>query len=157
MGKQVSRRRIRRIMNQEGLVSNYTTVQFKLQKNTCKESKTENVWKRQFQNRKYRDVVISDLTYVRVGGRWNYICILIDLFNREIIEYSAGEHKTADLVHLERIMGRSPGLIKDFSGEVNVSGGEDARIHIIINGLFREHDLIGAVGTDMVDGLAFLD
>ena len=97
-GKQVSRRRIGRIMKQEGLVSNYTTAQFKPQKDTCNESKTENVLNRQFQNREYRDVVISDLTYVRVGTCWNYICVLVDLFNREIIGYSAGEHKTAELV-----------------------------------------------------------
>jgi len=97
-GKQVSRRRIGRIMKQEGLVSNYTTAQFKPQKDTCNESKTENVLNRQFQNREYRDAVISDLTYVRVGAHWNYICVLVDLYNREIIGYSAGEHKTAELV-----------------------------------------------------------
>ena len=97
-GKQVSRRRIGRIMKREGLVSNYTTAQFKPQKDTCNESKTENVLNRQFQNREYRDVVISDLTYVRVGAHWNYICVLADLYNREIIGYSAGEHKTAELV-----------------------------------------------------------
>ena len=97
-GKQVSRRRIGRIMKQQGLVSNYTTAQFKPHKDTCNESKTENVVNRQFQGREYRDVVISDLTYVRVGTGWNYICILVDLYNREIIGYSAGEHKTAELV-----------------------------------------------------------
>ncbi len=97
-GKQVSIRRIGRIMKQEGLVSNYTTAQFKPHKDTCNESKTGNVLDRQFQGREYRDVVISDLTYVRVGTGWNYICILADLFNREIIGYSAGEHKTAELV-----------------------------------------------------------
>ena len=53
---------------------------------------------RQFQNQPYRNVVVSDLTYVRVGNHWNYICVLIDLFNREIVGYSAGEHKTAELV-----------------------------------------------------------
>ena len=97
-GKQVSRRRIGRIMKQEGLVSSYTTAQFKPQKDRCNESKVENVLNRQFQNQPYRNVVVSDLTYVRVGNRWNYICVLIDLFNREIIGYSAGEHKTAELV-----------------------------------------------------------
>ena len=29
---------------------------------------------------------------------WNYICVLVELFNREIIGYSAGPHKTAKLV-----------------------------------------------------------
>ena len=83
---------------QEGLVSNYTTAQFKPQKDTCNESKTENILNRQFHDRGYRNVVISDLTYVRVGAHWNYICILVDLYNREITGYSAGEHKTAELV-----------------------------------------------------------
>ena len=77
-GKQVSRRRIGRIMKQEGLVSSYTTAQFKPQKDRCNESKVENVLNRQFQNQPYRNVVVSDLTYVRVGNRWNYICVLID-------------------------------------------------------------------------------
>lgn len=94
----VSRRRIGRIMKQEGLVSNYTTAQFHPQKDTCNESKIANVVNREFDNQPYRNVVVSDLTYVRVGMNWNYICILVDLFNREIIGYSAGPHKTASLV-----------------------------------------------------------
>lgn len=97
-GKQISRRRIGRIMKQEGLVSNYTTAQFKPQKNTCNEAKTENILDRQFSGQEYRNVVVSDLTYVRVGMSWNYICVLIDLFNREIIGCSAGKHKTGELV-----------------------------------------------------------
>ena len=55
--------------------------------------------KREFSDRDYLEVVVSDLTYVRVAGKWNYVCILIDLFNREIIGYSAGIHKDAQLVY----------------------------------------------------------
>ena len=44
------------------------------------------------------NVVVSDLTYVRVGMSWNYICVHVDLFNREIIGYSAGRNKDAVLV-----------------------------------------------------------
>lgn len=94
----VSRRRIGRIMKQEGLVSSYTTAQFHPQKDTCNESKVANVVNREFDDQPYRNVVVSDLTYVRVGMNWNYICVLVDLFNREIIGYSAGPHKTARLV-----------------------------------------------------------
>ena len=97
-GKQISRRRIGRIMKQGGMVSNYTTTQFKPQKDNCNESKVENVLNRKFQEQKYRNVVVSDLTHVRVGLKWNYVCVLVDLFNREIISYSAGEHKSAELV-----------------------------------------------------------
>lgn len=96
--KKISRRRIGRIMRQEGLVSRYTTAQYKLHKDSCNESKIENVLDRKFNEQNYRNVVVSDLTYVRVGAKWNYVCVLVDLFNREIIGYSAGEHKTAELV-----------------------------------------------------------
>lgn len=41
---------------------------------------------------------MTDLTYVRVGNGWAYVCLIIDLFNREIIGLSVGWHKTAELV-----------------------------------------------------------
>ena len=43
-------------------------------------------------------MVVSDLTYVKVGDRWHYICVLVDLFNREIIGYSCGPNKDVALV-----------------------------------------------------------
>lgn len=98
-GHEVSRRRIGRIMKQEGLVSNYTVAQFKPHKDKCNESKTANLVKREFQERAHLNVVVSDLTYVRVGAAWHYICVLVDLFNREIIGYSTGKNKDATLVH----------------------------------------------------------
>lgn len=45
-----------------------------------------------------RTHVCSDLTYVRVGGGWKYVCLLIDLHNREIVGHSAGPRKDVDLV-----------------------------------------------------------
>ena len=41
---------------------------------------------------------MSDLTYVRVKQSLHYNCILVDLFNREFIGYSAGPRKDAQLV-----------------------------------------------------------
>lgn len=38
-------------------------------------------------------VLVSDLTYVRVGKHWNYVCFLLDLYG-----YSAGKRKEAALV-----------------------------------------------------------
>lgn len=59
----------------------------------------ENTLNRQFHQKHELKVVVSYLTYVRVQQKWHYICLLIDLFNREIIVYSTGPHKNADLVH----------------------------------------------------------
>ena len=52
----------------------------------------------EFGGRAARAHVCSDLTYVRVGGGWNYVCLLVDLSNREIIGHSAGPRKDAALV-----------------------------------------------------------
>ena len=87
-------------MRENGLVSNYTVAHYKPSKGTCNESKTANVVNRAFDDWDYRNVVVSDLTYVRAGTRWHYICVLIDLFNREIIGYSAGARKDAELVKM---------------------------------------------------------
>ncbi len=98
-GLLVSRRRIGKIMKLNGLVSPYTIAQFKVHKESCNESETPNILNREFNPTTTLKAVVSDLTYVRVDGKWNYICLLTDLFNREIIGYSCGRHKNADLVY----------------------------------------------------------
>ena len=98
IGYQVSRRRIARIMNENSLVSNYTVAQYKVYSKGCNEAEIPNTVDREFDNRDNLEVAVSDLTYVRVGGAWNYVCTLIDLANREIIGYSAGANKDASLV-----------------------------------------------------------
>lgn len=95
----VSRRKIGEIMDKYGLISNYTVKQYKVQKSKCNEEKVENEVARRFNNRKHLEVVVSDLTYVKVRNKWNYVCILLNLANREIIGYSAGKNKNASLVY----------------------------------------------------------
>ena len=53
---------------------------------------------REFNQDKALKVIVSDLTYVRVQQKWHYICVFVDLYNREIIGYSSGPHKDAKLV-----------------------------------------------------------
>jgi len=98
-GTTISRRRVRRIMKFNGLVSTYTVAKFKPHKTTVNEAIIDNKVNREFNDRNKLDVIVSDLTYVRVNGHWNYVCLILDLFNREIIGYSAGKYKTADLVY----------------------------------------------------------
>jgi len=97
-GKRVSRRRIGRIMNEQGLVSAYTVAQFKPHKNKPNESEQANELNREFTQEDKLTVVVSDLTYVRVHKKWNYICVFVDLYNREIVGFSTGENKDALLV-----------------------------------------------------------
>ena len=85
-------------MKQKELFSSYSISHFKVHKGKTNESEVPNELNRQFNAQKEYAAVVSDLTYVRVNYKWNYICLLVDLFNREIIGCSAGSKKDANLV-----------------------------------------------------------
>ena len=85
-------------MKEQELVSTYTVAQYTLHKVTCNEAATANVLDREFEQAEAKRFVVSDLTQVKVQNRWHYICVLVDLFNREIIGHSAGPNKDAALI-----------------------------------------------------------
>lgn len=94
---QVSRSRIRRIMDFEGLVSNYTKTSFRPQNTKSVSSEYPNIVNREFDNREEREVMVSDTSYVQIQGKWHYLCIMVDLCGRHIEGYSAGCSKDAAL------------------------------------------------------------
>ena len=98
-GVNLSRRKICRIMKHRGLESAYTRRRYKNHNKKVNEALVPNRLSRKFNGHARLAAVVSDLTYVRVGQKWHYICILLDLYNREIIGYSSGAHKDAALVH----------------------------------------------------------
>ena len=98
-GHRVSKRKICRIMEKRGLESAYSKSRFKVHHGKCNEAPIPNILNRQFDGQGQYAAVVSDLTYVRVNYKWNYICILVDLFNREIIGSSTGPNKNANLVY----------------------------------------------------------
>ena len=66
-----------------------------------------NLLERNFYINKPNRVWISDITYIFVGNTWMYLCVIIDLFNREIIGW-----------HFDDNM-ETPLLIKAFENAVN--------------------------------------
>lgn len=94
----LSRRKIRRIMKRRRLVSVYTKSTFKIVPTKTNESKTMNQLNRDFVSNVPLEKIVTDLTYVRVGHKWHYVCLILDLFNREIIGFSCGISKDANLV-----------------------------------------------------------
>lgn len=97
-GTTVSRRRVCRIMRENGLVSAYGRKRFKVHPGAVNEADVPNVVARGFGGRAPRTHICSDLTYVRVGASWNYACLLVDPCSREIAGHSAGPRKDARLV-----------------------------------------------------------
>lgn len=69
----VSRLKICRIMKEDGLVFSSTVKQFKLHKQTCNNAPINNELNQNFNQEKRMNAVVSDLTYVNVDGKWNYI------------------------------------------------------------------------------------
>ena len=94
----ISRKYIGKCMNKYNLVSNYTKKLYKKQNNKCNEDNIKNILNRDFNVDKIMTVMISDLTYVNVKGVWCYVCLIIDLFNREIVGHAVSKHKTVDIV-----------------------------------------------------------
>lgn len=97
-GFRISRRRIRHIMKKFNLVSVYQKSTFKPHTPKKNESSVPNHLNRAFDQRNPLEVLVADLTYVRVGKRWAYICLIIDLFNRELVGASVDWHKSGELV-----------------------------------------------------------
>ena len=97
-GIRISRRRVRRIMRDNQRESVYTVKKYRVPKTEINEALTPNWLDRSFHQRGLLEVVVSDLTYLRVGSSWHYLCPLQDLFNREIIGWSIGAKKNGELV-----------------------------------------------------------
>ena len=93
-----SRRRIGKAMKSRNLASCYTKAKFRPHPDRPNEAELPNVLNREFDGHAPHTHIVSDLTYVRVLGEWCYICLLIDLYNREIVGHAAGARKDANLV-----------------------------------------------------------
>lgn len=118
----ISRRRISRIMRYNGLESAYTVKKYKVQKTAVNESLVKNEISQEFSGRKEKEVIVSDLTYVRVENQWHYICVIIDLYNREIVGHSCGRNKDSQLVY--QAFSRIRGSLYEYEYFHSDRGGE---------------------------------
>lgn len=84
-------------MRLNGWVSKYTVKKYRPSKGV-NEAAHENVIQREFSVGQERTAIVTDLTYVKVKGNWNYICSMTDLSTRRIISHSVGANKDAPLV-----------------------------------------------------------
>ncbi|WP_220755763.1 DDE-type integrase/transposase/recombinase, partial [Shewanella sp. KT0246] len=39
----------------------------------------------------------GDITYLKVGARWHYLAVVIDLYSRRVIGWAFGKNKTTEL------------------------------------------------------------
>ena len=97
-GVTASRRRIGNIMREQGMTSAYARKRSEPHRTRVNEARLANILDREFDGYEPRTHLASDLTYVRVGGKWAYVCLLAGLANRGITGHSAGRARDASLV-----------------------------------------------------------
>ena len=97
-GVTASGRRIVSIMRRRGMTSAYARRRSEPHKTRVDEAWLANILGREFDGYEPRTHLAGGLTCVRVGGKWAYVCPLIDLANRSIAGHSADTGCAADLV-----------------------------------------------------------
>jgi len=94
----ISEPKISKIMKKYSMVSKYTIRNAKKRKEELNADITGNIVNRKFNGRGKYEVVVSDLTYIKIGGIWSYLCLLLDLCGRKIIGSAIGNKRDAKLV-----------------------------------------------------------
>ncbi|GET75136.1 hypothetical protein KNZ06_15930 [Streptococcus dysgalactiae subsp. equisimilis] len=81
------------------MVSVYQKATFKPHSRGKNEAPIPNYLNRHFKQEIPLQALVTDLTNVSVVNRWAYVCIIIDLSNRDFIGLSLGWNKTPELVY----------------------------------------------------------
>ena len=56
-----------------------------------------NILEQKFYPQHPNQVWASDITYIRAGGKWFYLCVIIDLFSRKVIAWRISGRNDVDL------------------------------------------------------------
>ena len=97
-GKRVSRRRISRLMKEEGIRCK-SKRKFKATTNSSHNKPVaDNVLKREFRRNKPDKAYVGDITYISTREGWLYLSVFIDLHSRAVVGWSMGSRMTATLV-----------------------------------------------------------
>lgn len=90
-GKNISRKRVARLMQKEGLRS---CIRKKYRVTTDSRHTypvAPNLLNRKFLVSRPNEVVVTDITYLRVNNNWMYLVVFIDLFSRMVVSWALSE------------------------------------------------------------------
>ena len=85
-------------MREQGMTSAYARGRSEPHRTRADEARLANLLDRGFDGYAPHTHPAGDLTYVRVGSGWAYVCLLVDLADRGIVGHSAGRTRDASLV-----------------------------------------------------------
>lgn len=96
-GYQVSTEYVARLMKKMGLASIRSTAKQDYIKLNAPERK-RNILRQQFQADRLNQIWVSDVTCFKLGERYLYTCVILDLFSRKIVAYSVSKKNSTQLV-----------------------------------------------------------
>lgn len=108
----ISRRRIKHLMSEQGLV---VKTKKKFKATTDSKHKlpiSDNLLGRNFSPEQPNQCYVGDITYVHTEEGWLYLAVVIDLFSRQIVGWAMDNHMRTELVNnalLMAIWKRKPG------------------------------------------------
>lgn len=111
-GIHCGRQRIGRLMKEEGLVPKKARRFRRTTISTAHHPKAENVLNRQFSSDFPNRVWAGDITYLRAGGSWLYLAVILDLFSRRVVGWSISSSLGKELAQsalTRAIFERAPG------------------------------------------------
>ena len=92
------RSRVQRIMHENGMKAKICS---KYKPQTTKADPNEhafpNLLKQQFNVKQFNKVWLTDITYIRVNGKWTYLAAVMDLARRKIVGWAMGMNPNAEL------------------------------------------------------------
>jgi transposase InsO family protein len=98
-GRQVSRRRIGRLMAAAGLACKTKRKFIATTNSNHKLPIAPNLLDRQFTVQQPNQAYVGDITYIYTLEGWLYLAVVIDLYSRQVVGWSMAEHMRAKLVN----------------------------------------------------------
>jgi len=111
-GIRCGRKRIARLMKEDGLVPKKARRFRRTTIAAADHPKADNVLNRQFSVDSPDKVWAGDITYLRAGGRWLYLAVILDLFSRRVVGWSISSSLGRNLAItalMRALFERSPG------------------------------------------------
>lgn len=96
-GYRISRQRVKKIMDKYGIIRKMKRKFVKTTDSKHKERWSPNLLVRDFSSPVPDAVWVSDITYIRTGEGFRYLCVIIDLYSRMVVGWSLGNRITAGL------------------------------------------------------------
>lgn len=94
----LSEYKIRKIMRENGFYP-ATTIKYKpTRKGKTLGNYFENIVNQNFKPKRFNEIWVGDITYIKTHLGWVYLAIVMDLYNREVIGYSVSKTIDTELV-----------------------------------------------------------